>query len=158
MLRHSVVSDSFQPHGLKPTKLLCPWDSPGLSFPTSGDLPNPEIEPMFLCLLHWQVGSLPPAPPGKPLWNPGLTIIFLGTLKILLYCHLGSTVADGKSDYQPNYASFTTHPLVFLFLDILQLYFKILDCKFNFVYSVQFLRMLSVWRITPSILDYFVFQ
>ena len=25
----SVVSDSVQPHGLQPTRLLCPWDSPG---------------------------------------------------------------------------------------------------------------------------------
>ena len=25
---HSVVSDSLQPHGLHPTRLLCPWDSP----------------------------------------------------------------------------------------------------------------------------------
>ena len=24
----SVVSNSLQPHGLKPTKFLCPWDSP----------------------------------------------------------------------------------------------------------------------------------
>ena len=26
---HSVVSDSLQLHGLQPTRLLCPWDSPG---------------------------------------------------------------------------------------------------------------------------------
>ena len=26
---HSVVSDSLRPHGLQPTRLLCPWDSPG---------------------------------------------------------------------------------------------------------------------------------
>ena len=26
---HSVVSDSLQPHGLYPTRLLRPWDSPG---------------------------------------------------------------------------------------------------------------------------------
>ena len=24
-----VVSDSLQPHGLQPTRLLCPWDFPG---------------------------------------------------------------------------------------------------------------------------------
>ena len=28
---HSVVSDSSQPHGLQPTRLLCPWDFPGKS-------------------------------------------------------------------------------------------------------------------------------
>ena len=42
--------DSLQPHGLKPTRLLCPWDSlrreywSGLSFPTTGDLPDPGIQ------------------------------------------------------------------------------------------------------------------
>ena len=25
----SVVSNSLQPHGLEPTRFLCPWDSPG---------------------------------------------------------------------------------------------------------------------------------
>ena len=25
----SVMSNSLQPHGLQPTRLLCPWDSPG---------------------------------------------------------------------------------------------------------------------------------
>ena len=29
MLGRSVVSDSLRPHGLKPARLLCPWDSPG---------------------------------------------------------------------------------------------------------------------------------
>ena len=28
---HSVVSNSWQPHGLQPTRLLCPWDFPGKS-------------------------------------------------------------------------------------------------------------------------------
>ena len=27
--RSSVISDSFRPHGLQPTRLLCPWNSPG---------------------------------------------------------------------------------------------------------------------------------
>ena len=36
-----------------------------MPFPAPGDLPDPEIEPVSLCLLHWQTGSLPLAPPGK---------------------------------------------------------------------------------------------
>ena len=28
---HSVMSDSLRPHGLQPTRLLCPWDFPGKS-------------------------------------------------------------------------------------------------------------------------------
>ena len=27
VLTRSVVSDSLQPHGLQPTRLLCPWNS-----------------------------------------------------------------------------------------------------------------------------------
>ena len=37
----------------------------GLPCPPPGDLPHPGIKPVFLSVLHWQVGSLPPAPPGK---------------------------------------------------------------------------------------------
>ena len=29
VLSRSVVSDSLRPHGLEPTRLLCPWNSPG---------------------------------------------------------------------------------------------------------------------------------
>ena len=29
--RRSVISDSSRPHGLQPTRLLCPWDFPGMS-------------------------------------------------------------------------------------------------------------------------------
>ena len=38
----------------------------GLPCPSPGDLPNPGIEPRLFRLLHWQVGSLPLAPPGMP--------------------------------------------------------------------------------------------
>ena len=38
----------------------------GLLCPPPGDLPCPGIKAYLLCLLHWQVGSLPLAPPGKP--------------------------------------------------------------------------------------------
>ena len=52
------------------TKLLCPWDSPeywsGLPFSSPEDLLNPGMEPNLLSLLHWQVGSLPLVPLGKP--------------------------------------------------------------------------------------------
>ena len=53
----SVVSNSLQPHGLYPVRLLCPWDSPGKNtevschlllqgiFPTQGSKPG---------LLHWR--------------------------------------------------------------------------------------------------------
>ena len=46
-----VVSDSAWSYGLKPSVLLCPWDSPsqeywsGLPFPPPGDLPDTGIRP-----------------------------------------------------------------------------------------------------------------
>ena len=38
----------------------------GLPLPSPGDLPDPGIEPASLMSLHWHVGYLPLAPPGKP--------------------------------------------------------------------------------------------
>ena len=38
-----------------------------LPFPSPGDLPIQESNPRLLRLLHWPAGSLPLAPPGRPL-------------------------------------------------------------------------------------------
>ena len=60
---HSVVSDSLQPHGLWPTKLLCPWNSPGNNTGVGcHDLPNPGSEPRSSAR---QADSLPFELPGK---------------------------------------------------------------------------------------------
>ena len=68
------MSDSLQPYGPYPTNSSVHVDSPGKNtrvgchallhkvFLTQGS--NPSL----LCLLHLQAGSLPLAPPGKPLW------------------------------------------------------------------------------------------
>ena len=48
------MSDSLQPHGLWPARLLYPWRFSrqeywsGLPGPPPGDLPDPGIEPTFL--------------------------------------------------------------------------------------------------------------
>ena len=53
MLSHSVMSDSLQPSGLSPTRILSPWDFfrqeywSGLLFHPPGDLPDPGIVPTF---------------------------------------------------------------------------------------------------------------
>ena len=71
MLSRSVVSNSFQPHGLQPNRLLCPWNSPdrstevGYHFLFQGIFPTQRLNPCLLYLLDWQAGSLPLAPPGK---------------------------------------------------------------------------------------------
>ena len=67
----SVVSDSLQLYGLQPTRLLCPWDSPGKNTRVGchslhqGIFPTQGLNPHLLHLLHCQVGSLPLVPPGK---------------------------------------------------------------------------------------------
>ena len=71
----SVVSDSFRPHGLQPSRLLCPWDSPckntgvGCHAFLQGIFPTQGSNPHLLYLLNWQVASLPLAPPGRPLFK-----------------------------------------------------------------------------------------
>ena len=56
------MSDSLRPHGLQPTRVLCPWDSPGKNtgvgchfllqgiFPTQGS--NPGLLPCGQTLYH----------------------------------------------------------------------------------------------------------
>ena len=61
----SVVSDSLQPRGLWPTRLLCPWDYPdkttgvGCHFLLQGILPTQGLNPLLCIFLHWQADSLP---------------------------------------------------------------------------------------------------
>ena len=68
VLNHSVMSDSLQPHSLKPARTLCPWEFSrqvnwsGLPCSHPGDLPNPGIKPRSPTL---QADSLLSEPPGK---------------------------------------------------------------------------------------------
>ena len=60
-------------YGPEPTRLLCPWDSPGKNTRVGchalfqGISLTQGSNPHHLCLLHWQAGSVPLAPPGKPI-------------------------------------------------------------------------------------------
>ena len=63
------MSDSLQSHRLKPTRLLCPWDSPGKNTRVGSHSLLQEIiltQGLNLGLLYWKAGSLPSQPPGKP--------------------------------------------------------------------------------------------
>ena len=79
VLSHSVMFDFLQPHGLQPTRLLCPWGFSrqehwgGLPCSPPGDLPNPGIEPRSPAL---QADFLPSEPPGKPK-NTGVGSLFI---------------------------------------------------------------------------------
>ena len=65
-------SDSLKPHGPRAARLLCAWDSPdnntgvGCYALSQGIFPIQGSNSSLLCLLQWQAGSLPLAPPGKP--------------------------------------------------------------------------------------------
>ena len=60
---------TLQPHELKHSRLLCPWDSPGKNTqvgcraPLQGIFPTQGLNP------HSQAGSLPPAPPRVDEWE-----------------------------------------------------------------------------------------
>ena len=62
------MSDSLRPHGLQPTRLLCPWDSPGKNTGVGCHALFKWTQALLclLCLLYWHTGSLPAEPPGKP--------------------------------------------------------------------------------------------
>ena len=63
---------SLRPHGLLPSRLLCPWNFPGKNtgvgchFLLQRIFPPQESNPCLLHLLHWQVDSFTTAPPEKP--------------------------------------------------------------------------------------------
>ena len=81
----------LQPHGLQPTRLLCPWDSPGKNtgvgchfvfqgvFQTHGSNPS---------LLHWEVNSLPLSCLGSPF------ISYVVPLSISLRVNISRTVCN----------------------------------------------------------------
>ena len=72
MLSRSVVSNSLQPHGLLPSRLLSPRDFPGKNtgvgchFLLQGIFLIQELNLFLLHLLHWQADSLPTDLQGKP--------------------------------------------------------------------------------------------
>ena len=80
----SVVSDSLRPSGLQSSRFLCPWNIPdkntgvGCLFLFQGIFLTQGLNPCLLRLLHWQAGSLPTAPPGKPSPFQSLSVLGCG--------------------------------------------------------------------------------
>ena len=58
------MPNSVWPHGLYPSSLLCPWDSPrkntrvGCLSLLQGIFPTQGLNLGLLCLLHWQVDAI----------------------------------------------------------------------------------------------------
>ena len=65
------MSDSVQPYGLQPARLLCPWDSPGkntgMGCQALRDLTDPETEPVSLASPALTDGFFTTSAPGKPI-------------------------------------------------------------------------------------------
>ena len=71
MCARSVVSNSLQPRGLQPARLLCPWDSPArilewAAISPPRDPPDPGVRPASPASPALQAGSSPAEPSGKP--------------------------------------------------------------------------------------------
>ena len=86
------------PVAYSPARLLCPWDSPGKNTGVGchsllqGIFPNQGWNPSLLSLLHWQGGSLPLEPPGKPISGKGTDVKNLQRTK--WFGGLGGTLAS----------------------------------------------------------------
>ena len=79
----SCVSDCLGPYRLQPTKILCPWDSPGKNtgvgfhFLLQGIFLTQGSNQCLWNLPHWQVDSLLLSHRGSPLFqSKGSTIFF----------------------------------------------------------------------------------
>ena len=83
------MSDSLRPYGSQPTRLLCPWDSPGNNTGVGchallqGIFPTQGLNLHLLCLLHWQVSSWPITPPATP--NMAVIILLLDAIWLFLF-------------------------------------------------------------------------
>ena len=69
-LKRLSSSSSTPPHGLQPSRILCPWNFPGKSTGVGCHFLLQEIlqglNLHLLHLLHWQADSLPLCHPGCP--------------------------------------------------------------------------------------------
>ena len=87
----------FRPHGLQPSKLLCPWGFSkqehwsGLPCPSPGDLPSPGIEPRSPAL---RADSLPSEPPRKPCSVMSVTAFISYLSKVLLAWNINLYLAS----------------------------------------------------------------
>ena len=75
------MSNSLQPHGLQPTRLLCPRNFPGKNAGVGchvllqGIFPIQGSNLSLLSLLYWQADSLPLSHQGRPLHKDKLLLV-----------------------------------------------------------------------------------
>ena len=82
LFSHSVVSESLQPFGLQPIRLLCPWNFPGKNngvgghFLLQGTLLSPGKNSCLLCLQHCKWILYPLIHQGTPVAVVCLSLFF----------------------------------------------------------------------------------
>ena len=75
-----------------PGLLLCPWDSAGKNAGVDhhallqGIFPTRGFSLSLFRLLHWQVDSLPLAPPGKPQGSENVLLLLLSHFSRVRLC------------------------------------------------------------------------
>ena len=77
------------PHGLQPTRLVCPWDFhrqeywSGFPFPSPGNLPNPRINPASPALAGKFFTTEPQGKPPSAIFLPNMDLALSSLLKAL---------------------------------------------------------------------------
>ena len=97
--------NSLRPHGLSPTRFLCPWDSPGKNtgvscHDPSGDLPNPGIEPTYLMSPALTGGFFTTCATREGPQNCRQVLLSTSTQQAVMVKAPGLTQSPGRSAYQ----------------------------------------------------------
>ena len=126
----SHVLTLYDPCGLKPARLLCPWDFPGKNTRVRCHFLLQRIFPSQgwnLCILHRQVGSLPLHHPGSPrvatlTQQSSQSHVFMGNTELLNFgvlCFIQQTQFSIKIE---THLSFFLSFFIFFFFELLSLY------------------------------------
>ena len=138
------MSDSLRPYRLKPSRLLCSWDSPGKNTGMSchallqGIILTQGWNLPVLCFLYWQAGSLPAALS----WFPSMFIHYL--------LH---TISDSVDNFSKTNKS---HLILSCFL-YLSMIFLCPKCNVSFFYAAEFLNKPKM-PFKINALNYFKFE
>ena len=132
------MSDSLRPFGLQPSRLLCPWDSPGKNaevgchFLLQGIFAAQESNLHLLCLLHWQEDSLTLAPPGKPIYSVSNNVNIYMAIHIISLNNDMAIVASILLIFQHNNSTESGNVAFEMFLRLqLKAKYQQCNCKLN---------------------------
>ena len=138
VLSHSVILDSLQSRGLYPTRLLCPWDSPGKNtevgchFQLQRIFLTQKSNQHLLCLLHcrWILYLLSHWGSPKEIWGKWKVIATMcPCIFLLTYIFISHIKFSAQSN--------------------LQLYFLV-NYKRKYYYLTILYNSLRIWELVSS--------